>query len=72
MFFLVNLAGIVIRVPILHFGEPPLLELFQGLHAHLPSTPEFLARNFTLAIAVGIVMLWNFFINRYWTYNDID
>jgi putative flippase GtrA len=33
---------------------------------------EFLAKNFTLALAVGIVMLWNFFINRYWTYNDID
>ena len=30
------------------------------------------AKNLTLAVAVGLVMLWNFFINRYWTYNDID
>jgi putative flippase GtrA len=30
------------------------------------------AKNVTLAIAVGIVMLWNFFINRYWTYNDVS
>ncbi|MBI2758156.1 MAG: GtrA family protein [Chloroflexi bacterium] len=71
MFFIVNVAGIAIRVPILSFGEPPLQNLFQNLQLKLPFTPEFLARNLTLAIAVGIVMLWNFFVNRYWTYNDI-
>jgi putative flippase GtrA len=37
-----------------------------------PFLPEFLAKNLTLAVAVGIVMLWNFFVNRYWTYNDVD
>jgi putative flippase GtrA len=40
----------------------------------LPSvmfTPEFLAKNITLAIAVIVVMFWNFFVNRYWTYNDV-
>ena len=31
-----------------------------------------LADNITLAIAVIIVMFWNFFANRYWTYNDVD
>jgi putative flippase GtrA len=41
-----------------------------GLRASL--TPEFLAKNLTLALAVGIVMLWNFFVNRYWTYNDVN
>ena len=38
----------------------------------LPFAPEFVARNLTLAVAVGIVLLWNFFGNRYWTYNDVD
>ncbi|MBP8165276.1 MAG: GtrA family protein, partial [Anaerolineales bacterium] len=28
MFFLVNLAGIAIRIPILHYLEPPLLRTF--------------------------------------------
>ena len=72
MFFAVNLAGIAIRIPILKFGEPPLLNLFQNLNLSSSVTPEFLARNCTLAIAVGIVMLWNFFVNRYWTYNDVN
>ncbi|MEW6405440.1 MAG: GtrA family protein [Chloroflexota bacterium] len=72
MFFLVNLAGIAIRLPILHFGEPPLLRLLAGsLHVAFESA-EFMARNLTLATAVAIVMLWNYFVNRYWTYNDIE
>jgi putative flippase GtrA len=72
MFFAVNVAGIAIRLPILKFGESPLLKFFQNQNLPSSITPDFLARNFTLAIAVGIVMLWNFFVNRYWTYNDIS
>jgi putative flippase GtrA len=71
MFFIVNLAGVGIRIPILHYVEPPLLKLFTRWNS-LPISPGFLAKNLTLALAVGIVMLWNFFVNRYWTYNDVD
>ncbi len=71
MFFVVNVAGLVIRLPILHFLELPMRGLFERLSLNL-FTPVFLGKNFTLAVAVGVVMLWNFFINRYWTYNDID
>lgn len=72
MFFLVNAAGVLIRIPILHYAEPPLLQFVENMF-HTPHlTAEFIAKNFTLAAAVGIVMMWNFFINRYWTYNDID
>jgi putative flippase GtrA len=72
MFFAVNIAGMAIRLPILHFAEPPIFSIFNGLHLNIPVDAEFLAKNFTLALAVGIVMLWNFFVNRYWTYNDVD
>ena len=72
MFFVVNVVGVAIRIPILHFAEPPLINFFTGAQLLPAFSPEFLARNLTLAIAVGIVMLWNFFVNRYWTYNDID
>ena len=72
MFFLVNAAGIAIRIPILHYGEPPLAAAFEST-AHLSDTlAEALARNATLALAVGVLMIWNFFINRYWTYNDVE
>ena len=72
MFFIVNIAGMIIRIPILHFMEPPILSFFENYNWALQFDTEFLAKNFTLALAVGIVMLWNFFVNRYWTYNDID
>lgn len=72
MFFAVNVAGVSIRIPILHYGEPALLGLLERSGTSLPFSHEFVARNLTLAIAVGIVMLWNFFVNRYWTYNDVD
>jgi putative flippase GtrA len=72
MFFLVNSVGIGIRIPILHFVEPFMSVEFEGL-AHLShATAESLAKNATLILAIGVVMLWNFFINRYWTYNDVD
>ena len=71
MFFIVNVAGLAIRLPILRFLEPPIRSFFVQLSIDL-FTPEFLGKNFTLAIAVAVVMLWNFFINRYWTYNDVD
>jgi putative flippase GtrA len=71
MFFIVNVAGIAIRITILLIGELPLMTLFEKLSLSDTSS-NFLVRNITLAIAVGVVLLWNFFINRYWTYNDVD
>ncbi len=72
MFFAVNAAGVLIRVPILHFFEPLLLQVVENSLNTPHLTAEFVAKNFTLATAIGIVMMWNYFINRYWTYNDVD
>ncbi len=72
MFFLVNLAGVAIRIPTLHYIEPPMLRFLESVFHTSHATAEFYAKNLTLAAAVGTVMLWNFFVNRYWTYNDID
>jgi len=73
-FLIVNLIGLGIRTPLFAGLSRPLAALF----AHLPFlpisifTPDFLGHNGALAIAVLVVMLWNFFVNRYWTYNDVD
>lgn len=72
MFFLVNLAGVLIRIPTLHYLEPIVSKFVENTMHTNAITAEFYANNLTLAAAVGIVMLWNYFINRYWTYNDID
>jgi len=70
-FSLVNAAGLLIRIPILKFGEPALDQILSTLSL-TARFHQFLSHNLTLATAIGIVMLWNFFVNRYWTYNDID
>ena len=72
MFVLVSAAGIAIRIPILHFVEPPLESAFKNTMHLSAGLVDLLARNLTLAIAVGVVMIWNFFVNRYWTYNDVE
>jgi putative flippase GtrA len=72
MFFLVNSIGIAIRIPTLHFVEPIMLRIFESTVRLSSATSEFLAKNATLVLAIGIVMIWNFFVNRYWTYNDVD
>src|SRR5574341_1053309 len=72
MFFVVNAATIAIRIPILHFIEPPMANAFERLTNLSRGSSEILAKNATLAFAIGVVMLWNFFVNRYWTYNDIE
>jgi putative flippase GtrA len=72
-FSVVSVMGLTIRIPILHFLEPVLFNLFSLLPLSIPVlTPDILAKNITLAVAVLIVMFWNFFVNRYWTYNDVE
>lgn len=72
MFFIVNAIGIAIRIPILKYAEPPLARLFESL-AHISyDAADALAKNATLLFAIGVVMLWNYFVNRYWTYNDVE
>jgi putative flippase GtrA len=72
-FTIVNAIGLVIRVPILKLGEPVLDRILENSSLNLlANSHTFISHNVTLAIAIGIVMLWNYFVNRYWTYNDID
>jgi putative flippase GtrA len=70
-FTLVNAAGLLIRIPILNYLEPVLDKLFTGVSI-VSKYHQFLSHNITLAFAVGVVMLWNFFVNRYWTYSDVE
>jgi putative flippase GtrA len=71
-FAAVSITGLAIRLPILRFLEPEMTRLFRLLPESLLILPaDLLGKNITLCIAVGIVLFWNFFVNRYWTYNDV-
>lgn len=73
-FFVVNVIGLAIRTPIFTGLEGPFRRLFD-LISFLPLglvTADRLGYTFALGVAVLVVMFWNFFINRVWTYNDVD
>ena len=71
-FAVVSVTGLAIRLPILKFLEPEMTRLFRSLPDSMLILPaDLLGENITLCIAVGIVLFWNFFVNRYWTYNDV-
>lgn len=72
-FSVINAIGLLIRVPILAFVTPHVVRFFNSLGSYPAGMKaETMGNNFTLAIAIGIVMFWNFFANRYWTYADVQ
>ena len=71
-FIIVNVVGLGIRTIVFILIKKPLVNLFEILPICLPLKAYILGENLSLAIVVIIIMFWNFFINRYWTYGDID
>jgi putative flippase GtrA len=73
-FAMVSVIGLAIRTPLFALLEGPMRRFFYNLH--IPQfafiDPDFLGHNLALAAAVIVVMFWNFFVNRFWTYNDVD
>jgi putative flippase GtrA len=69
MFIIVSVLSLVIRTPIFTLTLPLTTRLVAA--AGLDQLPINLGNNLALATAVIVVMLWNFFVNRYWTYRDV-
>lgn len=71
-FFAVNVVGWGINTGILVYLRFPCASLVGGLLTLEPETAYKLGYNLAKAIATGVVLFWNFFINRIWTYSDVD
>ena len=70
-FFVVNLAGLGIRSVVFATVLAPYRRLAAS-QSLIRLDPALLARFGALATAVLVVLLWNFLVNRYWTYNDVE
>ncbi len=70
-FGFVNVIGLGIRTLLFMGIEPQMIKLSTWA---LPkfSRPDVIGHNLTLALVILIVMLWNYFANRYWTFKEID
>ena len=71
-FSIVSVTGLIIRIPILKFLEPQIQKVLTNINLNLLDIPMYtISANLALSIAIVIVLFWNFFVNRYWTYNDV-
>lgn len=71
-FAAVSVVGLAIRTPVYALLEQTFTRMLARLALQLPLSYEFLGRNMALATVIGIVMLWNFIVNRFWTFSDVD
>ncbi len=71
-FIIVSVMGLVIRTPLFAAIEGPLIR-FAGtsLSSITLFTPETIGHNLALAFAIIVVLFWNYFANRLWTYKGI-
>jgi putative flippase GtrA len=72
-FVLVSVIGLTIRTLIFDRLEEAMIWVAAQV---TPKTfflsPTVIGHNVSLAIVIVVIMMWNFFINRFWTYNDVD
>jgi len=72
-FVVVSVIGLAIRTPLFAWLEGLFTRLAPGiLPKNFIISPSVVSHNLDLAIVIVVVMVWNFFVNRYWTYNDVS
>lgn len=78
-FFVVSAVGWVARTIWVTLTFAPIGLFANGIlqtlapdYAASPELTRRLGSNISQLIAIFVVMIWNFFINRYWTYNDVE
>jgi putative flippase GtrA len=72
-FIIVSVIGLGIRAFLFNPVNNGMLSVMENFTPEkFFVTPAFLGKNFTLAFLVILVMFWNFFANRFWTYNDVQ
>jgi putative flippase GtrA len=69
-FIIVSFVGLFLGVPVFSLA----LYIWGGVIAalRLGGTSLNLLGNLALMTRVGVLLFWNFFINRYWTYKDVQ
>lgn len=81
-FLFVNLIGLGIRTPIFAVAREPAIRAASRINLlHIPGMigsvldaipTEALGLNMALALSVLVVLVWNFGVNRIWTYSDVQ
>lgn len=76
-FLIVSMIGLAIRTAVFVLLTPAMIALANGLLQTLSESSTAaqavtLGENLALVVAVVVVLFWNFLVNRYWTYSDVQ
>ena len=72
-FVTVSLIGLAIRTLIFDRLDTALVSFSARFFSeNFILKPDFIGHNASLAIVIIIILFWNFFVNRFWTYNGIN
>jgi len=77
LFAIVSVTGWIGRTVWIGLSQPFMRDIAGGFVAALGLPLDEvraaqLGATFAILIGIFVVMIWNFFVNRYWTYNDVD
>lgn len=71
-FVIISVIGLAIRTPLFAWLEKWVIFEIESLRLSLPLTPTVIGHNLSLAMVIVVIMFWNFFANRFWTYADVE
>jgi putative flippase GtrA len=71
-FYLINILAYIIRAPIINWTQDPFARLAENVLPVETDLAITLGYNISWALGVGLALFWNFFINRFVTYSDVD
>lgn len=70
-FVMINVVGILIRTPLISWLNNLILRVLDNSTITLPVEKFVLSQNIALALSIIVILFWNFFANRFWTYSDV-
>lgn len=71
-FSVISVIGLIIRTPLIGFLANLIKKLLEKTDSFSKLDPVIIGNNAALAISIVIVLLWNFFANRLWTFREIN
>jgi putative flippase GtrA len=72
-FAVVSVLGLLIRTPMFAVIEEPIIRAADSIFSDIfPIEPVIIGHNFALAFVIIVVLFWNYFVNRFWTYRNLD
>ncbi len=69
-FVLINIVGILVRTPLITWLDRGIGKMLNIFPLNFNIENYIISQNLALAMSIFIILFWNYFANRFWTYSD--